>query len=108
MEHDRIIQKRIHKQRNKKQFVLVRVFGAANVIVWMPILVLTITLAVVDGDAVPLGYYSFFFFMHSVVHPLIEGCFIPEIKATIKKLMGISFCSKRFQKEKNDPAPSLM
>ena len=100
IEHDRNIKKHIRKQKNKKQLVLARVFGAiltANFIAWLPIVVLLAVLAVADSDAIPLGYYSIsalFFLMHSMLHPLIEGCFIPEVKSTFKTILGVSLCKK--------------
>ena len=103
-EYNRSIRQHIHKRRNKKQLVLIRTFGAiliANFVVWMPIMVLVVILVVVDSDSIPLGFYTLAFpllLMHSALHPLIEGCFIPEIKATFKKFTGVSLCFKLITK----------
>lgn len=100
------LRKQIHKRKNKKQLVLVRAFGAillSNIIVWMPLVLHTIILLFADPDILPLGLYSFVFvsfIMHSVLHPLIEACFIPEIRKTFKTVLGISFFKKQLIKLK--------
>lgn len=91
------LRKQIHKTKNRKQLVLVRAFGAillSNILVWMPVVFHTTISLFVDEDALPVGNYSFTFItfiMHSVLHSLIEACFIPEIKKTFKAILGLSF-----------------
>ncbi len=98
------LRKQIHRKKSKKQLVLVRVFGAillSNIIVWMPLVFHTIVTQIVDPNMVPLGNYSFVgitFVMHSVLHPLIEGWMIPEIKSSIKTFLGVSFLQKQLKK----------
>ena len=76
----------VRKKRNKKQLALIRVFGAivaANFIVWIPVSTIATVFLVVDRKDIPLGIVTFTFnafVLHSVLHPIIEGCFIPEIK----------------------------
>lgn len=102
------LRKQIHKRRNKKQLVLVRAFGAilvANFIVWTPLVLHVIVLLAVDPDLIPLGMYPFVFLtfsMHSVLHPMIEGWFIPEIKMTFKKFLGITLCKRYCKRRKRD------
>ncbi len=87
--------------------MLVRVFGgivAATFIAWTPIILLVLTVAIADSESVPLGYYCIsylFYLMHPMLHSLIEGCFIPEIKATFMKVTGISLCYKLLTKGEN-------
>ena len=57
----------------------------------------------VDVSVLPLGNFSFMlisFMMHSVLHPLIEGCFIPEIKMTFKTALCISYLQKHRRKQR--------
>lgn len=88
-------QKQLQKRKKTKQFALVRVFGVmvlTNFIVWTPMVILTILLAIIEETRVPIWFYTFSylsFFLHSILHPLIEGCFIPEIKMTFKNILGI-------------------
>ncbi len=95
----------IHKKRNKKQLVLVRIFGAivvANLISWIPIILHTLMSLVVDLDLIPLGMYIFVyvsFLSHSVLHPIIESCFIPEIKAVYKEIFNVLFCKRLWRKK---------
>ena len=98
------LRKQMHKRRNRKQLVLVRVFGAillSNIIVWMPVTIHIIVVLAVDPDQIPLGNYSFVyitFIMHSILHPLIEGWMIPEIKACFKSLLGVTFLRRQLKK----------
>lgn len=94
------IRKKVHKTRNKKQLVLIRAFGAilvTNLIVWTPLVISTLLLQIVDEDTIPIGMYTLVYvclMVHSVVHPLIEGCLISEIKMTFKKICGVTLCEK--------------
>ena len=81
------LRKQIRKKKNRKQLELVRAFGIiliSTIIVWAPMMFHVVTTIFQE---VPLGFYSFAFLsfiMHSVLHPVIEGCFIPEIKMTFE------------------------
>lgn len=96
------LRKQIHKKKNRKQLVLVRAFGAilvSTIVVWAPMVFHVVVSTVYP--AIPLGFYSFAFLsfiMHSVLHPVIEGCFIPEIKTTFKKVLGLSFLQTKVKK----------
>jgi hypothetical protein len=93
----------ILKTRNKKQLALMRGFGGilvGNLIVWMPCILFVMISLVVDDNLIPVGIYTFVyvtFIMHTVVHPLVEGCFIPEIRETAMGMFGVSACKKRFE-----------
>lgn len=110
------IQKAIRRKKNKKQLTLIRVFGAiliASVVVWLPLVIHIILLQTVDPNDIPLGVYVIVFVclvLHSVLHPLIEGCIIPEIKSSFKNILGISVCKKCCRKDaggvKKDTEPS--
>ncbi len=106
-EHNRTLRRKINRKKNKVQLVLVRVFGgivAVTFIAWTPIILLVLTVAIADSESVPLGYYCIsylFYLMHPVLHSLIEGCFIPEIKATFIKVTGISLYYKLLTKGEN-------
>ena len=100
-------QKQIRRKKNKKQLTLVRVFGAilvACIVVWFPLVVHIILLLTIDPNDIPLGIYVIVYLcliLHSVLHPLIEGCFIPEIKTTFKNILGVSLCGKCCAKKTN-------
>lgn len=96
------LRKQIHKKKNRKQMVLVRAFGAillSTVIVWAPLVFHTVISIFVDSF--PLGIFSFVFISfltHSVLHSLMEACFIPEIKMTFKKVLGLSFLHEQLKR----------
>ena len=99
------MRKRIVKKKNAKQLKLIRVFGAiliATFVVWLPFVLNVVVVLTVDLSKVPLGWYVFIYIcinLHAVLHPLIEGCLIPEIKLTFMKVLGISLCLKVCKKE---------
>ena len=92
--------KEIRKKRSKKQVALIRVFGAilvGNFISWAPTYIQVLLLIWLDSNLIPIGYYSFTwltFVMHSVLHPLIEGCFLPEIRQSFKAVFKPLLCCK--------------
>ncbi len=99
------IKEEIRKEMNQKQLVLMRVFGIillANTVTWTPIVIHTLLLTVYADRDFPLGQYIFVYLslmLHSVLHPLIEGYFIPEIKATFRTIFTcnckkVHLCSK--------------
>ena len=94
------MQRQIRKKNNKKQLALIQVFGAivvANFIVWTPLVILVVLTQTVQAGEIPLGCYITAYFciiVHSVLHPLIEGCLIPEIKVVFKRILGFSCCFK--------------
>ena len=104
-EYNKELKKKITKKRNEKQLGLIRAFGAilvSNLVAWMPIIFHNAILLFIDSSILPLGNYSFVlisFVMHSVLHPSIEGCFIPEIKMTFKTVLGISYLQKKWKKQ---------
>ena len=103
-EYNQKFRKEIRGKRTRKQLIMVQVFGSiifANFITWTPLVVLVILSAAVDEDSIPLGVYIFpylSFLSHSILHPMIEGCIIPEIKHTFKKAFGIELCEKAVKK----------
>ena len=99
---NRSIYEKIRKQKNMKQLTLIRVFGAilsANFIAWFPVALLNVVvLRAVDHNSVPIGVYIFAyicFLAHSVFHPIIEACTLPEIKNIFKSILRVIFCSKK-------------
>ena len=105
------LRKHIRKRKNMKQLVLIRAFAAiliANIIVYFPLVIITILLLVLNDDKnLPLGMLTavhFCLMIHSILHPLIEGCFIPEIKMTFKKIFGIVHIQKLIRQRKANAA----
>jgi hypothetical protein len=96
------LRKEIRKKKNRKQLVLVRAFGAiliSTTIVWIPTVIHVVNTFIFSE--IPLGFYSFAFLsfiMHSVLDPVIEGCFIPEIKMSFKKVLGIVYIKTKVKK----------
>ena len=104
------LRKQIHRKKNRKQIVLVRAFGGillSTILVWVP---MAFHVVIINFVTVPVGFLSFAFLsfiMHSVLHPLIEGCFIPEIKTSFKRVLGITFLTdlvKRRRKKRKESA----
>ena len=93
---------RVQKTKHRKELALIRVFGAiliANFITWAPFIIHAIVSLKVEPDTTPLGYYILIYFsttVHTVLHPLIEGFFLPEIKDIFKKMF---FCKKFIDKQ---------
>ena len=105
--YDKGLHKEIRKRRNKKQLALIKAFGAiliGNLIVWTPLVIhLIVVLSIPDINLIPLGMYSFVYvtvILHSIIHPLIEGIFIPDIKRTFKAVLGIGLCQKLARQRK--------
>ena len=103
-EYNQKMRKKIRGKRHRKQLALLRAFGAiiiTNFISWIPLVVYSVLLLIIDEDLIPVGIdiLSFLSFLtHSVFHPLIEGCFIPEIKHTFKKVLGLEYFQRRMKK----------
>ena len=97
---DQAAVKRNKKKMMRKQLMLIRAFGSilvGNIIIWSPVVVFSVVFLTVDRFSIPLGIYTctyISFVMHAVLHPIIEGCFIPEIKAAFVKLLGFYRCRK--------------
>ena len=84
------------KKKRDKQVTLMRVFGAiliANFVVWTPLLIITLLIGIMDESKIPNEFYIFNFFclhLQALFHPLLEGCFVTEIKMTFKNILGVS------------------
>lgn len=113
-EYDAKLGKEINRQKNRKQLVLIRAFGAilvSNFVVYTPLVIVTVLFLVLDESVgIPLGVLTFVhisLMIHSIIHPLIEGLFIPEIKATFRKLFCIILCQQlRTRTTSNTPSGS--
>ena len=104
--HQQSLRKEISKTKNKKQLALFRAFGTiiiANMITWVPVIILTIIYLTADQDnGVPFGFKIFTFLSfisHSILHPIIEGCLIPELKSNFMKILCP--CKKRVRASLN-------
>ena len=96
--HQQSMRTEINKAKNKKQLALFKAFGTiliANMITWVPLIILAAISTGRNYD-VPFGFYTFVFLTftsHSILHPIIEGCFIPELKKDFRKVLCP--CNKR-------------
>ena len=77
----------VKKQKSKRQFHLIRVFGAiiiANILTWIPILAFAVVATIVEDKVdIPIEYVAFSylcFLFQPVVHPLLEASLISEIE----------------------------
>ena len=72
------------KQILKRQFHLIRVFGAiiiANILTWIPIMALAVGATIVDDIPIEYIVFSYLCFLFQpVVHPLLEASLISEIE----------------------------
>ena len=108
------IKKRTRKKMMKKQMVLIRAFGGillANIIVWFPMIIFAVVLQVVDKVSIPLGIYVCIYLsliMHSVVHPLIEAYFIPEIRIAICKALCLHHCKPQNCTKNRDTSNTMV
>ncbi len=95
---DKAMQRRAKRKIMKKQLILIRVFGViilANIIVWLPVIFLSLIFQAIKKTSIPLGFYVYIYaslVMHAVLHPLIEGCFIPQIKTAFCEVIRLHHC----------------
>ena len=88
-DHLQTMKREITTTKNKKQVALLRVFGTilgANVITWVPAVVLAF--AHLKREEWLIGIYIFVFLTfisNSIIHPIVEGYFIPELKKSFDK-----------------------
>lgn len=105
--YDSKLRKQLNSKKNKKQLALIRAFGAilvANFIVWTPLTIIyAAVLLIVDRNEVPLGIITVIL-LHAVLHPIIEGCFIPESKMIFIKVLCVSHCGKLIRKRRSNGA----
>ena len=112
--YNQTLRKSIHRKRNKKQRDLMRAFGAiilSTFIVWIPAANHVLMLVFIDGHSIPLGMFTIAyitFISHTVIHPLMEGCLIPEIKETLKRMLGITYCKKKAKKRRESIAAAMI
>lgn len=91
--HQLSIRKEVTKSKNRKQLGVLRAFGMifiANLITWLPLILLTVFSFTVDETSIPIVIYVLVFLSfisHSILHPIIEGCFIPELRTSFKKIV---------------------
>ena len=84
------IRKNLRQTKNKKQLQLVKVFVLtflAHAITWFPVIVQIIGTALAgDGEYFPAWFYVFVYvslISFTVIHPIIQVVYIPEIKSFI-------------------------
>lgn len=85
-EYQQNLKKRLNQQKFRKELRLLRMFGVlfiSHVAVWIPIIIRTIEALSLNSDNFAL--WSDFIVITSitsvsVLHPLIEACFLPEIR----------------------------
>lgn len=80
------IRNRLRQEKYHKQFQLTRAFGAifiSNIITWSPVIIRVIEVVVKGSDDFPL-WSNFIIIVsivsHSVIHPIIQACLIPDIR----------------------------
>jgi len=86
------------KKNSQAQFRLVTVFGSiftANLVTWIPIVILAICAAILGSGRIPTLAYTVAYLSYlseTAIHPIIEAYLIREIKATI--LHCTMYCKK--------------
>lgn len=96
-EYRQSIRKKMGRIKNQKQLVLLRTFGViiiTNLLVWSPLIIHAVLLLVVNDDLIPIGIFIFVYLitlLHAVLHPIIEGCLIPEIRDVFKRAFSYLF-----------------
>jgi hypothetical protein len=105
-QQDNAAHQRVKKRKSKLQFHLVRVFSAiiiANILTWVPILILGVVATFVDEFDIPIWYKTFSylcFLFQPVLHPVLETSLISEIRFPILKTMSSGWhqCLSTFRK----------
>ena len=91
VQQQRSLRRKIFKKHNRQQVQLLRVFGAlflANLVTWLPAIGLAISAPFVNFDKVPAEVIAFVYITyisHTVIHPILESCFIFELRDTITR-----------------------
>ena len=99
----------LRKKHNKHQLQLFKVFGAiflANIVTWSPIVALAVGAPAINFETIPSAALTFVYttyISHSVIHPILESWFIPELREATKTVL--CYCCRR--QEKAQDAPSL-
>ena len=91
------------QEHNKRQFRLVQLFIAiftANIITWLPMVVLAITAAIVGSRTIHTSLYTITYISYlsqTVIHPILETMLIPKIRIVISKCSRniITLCGKK-------------
>ncbi len=110
---DKAMQRKSKRKIMIKQLILLRVFGViilANIIVWVPVLFPSIVFQAIKKTDIPLGFYVYLyicFVVHSILHPLIEGCFIPQVRTAVHRVLGLHYCQTHCIGMKNSHTPSV-
>ena len=100
--------KRAKRKKLRLQFHLVRVFGAiivANIMTWLPIMLLAVAALFVGKSDIPLWYKTFAylsFLFQPVLHPILEASLITDIEFPLSKLLTrcLSGCSSQVWQER--------
>lgn len=98
------IKSRLNQLKARQQLRLLRMFGVlliSHMVVWIPLIIRTIEAVSLDSDN--FSPWSNFIVItsvisHPILHPLIEACFLPEIRKQFSVL-----CLKHC---KNKPSPN--
>ena len=90
-EHLQKIKTEITETKNKKQLAILRVFltiVCANAITWVPTVILAFMHLKKDDWPIGLFILVFLTFIsNSIIHPIVEGYFIPELRKSFKKIL---------------------
>ena len=83
----------IVKQHSKSQLRMVRLFSAifiANLLTWLPMIVLVLTGASLGAKRIPTLVFSIAYLSYlaeTVIHPILQACLIREIRLIISVMM---------------------
>lgn len=89
----------VMKEYSKNQLLLVRVFGiifTSNIVTWLPLVPLAISVAVLDAGQVPTVVYTIAYVSYissTVIHPILQACLTQGIRTTIKDWFS-SLCKR--------------
>ena len=97
---DKKFNKKIKRKRLKKQFHLVRVFGAlllSNILSWLPIVIIAFISLFTPFEKIPtfIVVTSFLLFNSQItIHPILESKFISSVRKPLKKMILGCCCLK--------------
>ena len=82
------------RSSSKKQLHLVKMFGAiftANMVTWLPIMVVVLATAILGSGRVPTVVYSIAYLSYlseTVIHAVLAALLIPQLKVIVSDVTG--------------------
>ena len=77
---------------NKKQLKMFGVIFTANLVTWLPIIVVVLAAAILGSGGVPAVVYSIAYLLYlseTVIHAVLSALFIPQLKTIVSEVIAL-------------------